>query len=374
MVATADRAVLGFDHGLVFTEGGHDVVVDCLVHAAVIDREVAPVHPEVVGVVIVLRRQCSDVVKLDGAGARSVGLVARACAGGGRARVQRHDGGQVPVKAVPGIHVACKLTDLLVKARGWHVDVPAAGAQTAGPRGDFGGELLLRRGAHRVLVDKRQVAEVQQVVGHQRHMGLDVQVTRGGRPAWIAVPGRRQDGGRIGLFWISHPDPDETVFFDQRITAHTHGWIGLGLGGDLYALPLRRKLHTVVHAADPVRLNTAHGQRRKAMRAAVFEGDGFAGCGAKHHHVITQQGTRQGPLMADLVRPGRHCPGIVDKKLLRQQGRHRSGSSYHSPITTPPAAAGVARFMMASSEIVTRLRRWRIQSKMYPRCSSRARA
>jgi len=85
LATPSDGFVLCFHHGLVLSKRRGYVLVNGLGHLVVAQRKVAPMHPKIMGVVVVLRRQRRDVVKLNGALAGAVRLVTRTCASGGRA-------------------------------------------------------------------------------------------------------------------------------------------------------------------------------------------------------------------------------------------------------------------------------------------------
>ena len=75
---------------------------------------------------------------------------------------------------------------------------------------------------------------------------------------------------RIGICWITHPDPDQSITFYNWVSLDAGFGRDLGLPRDFHAGPRGVEFQAVVHAPHTVAFLTAHVERGRAVAASVF--------------------------------------------------------------------------------------------------------
>src|SRR5262249_22025157 len=135
------------------------------------------------------------------------------------------------------------------------------------------GSLWRERRPQTLIVEKRDMGKVEQVLVDERVMSLVVHPARTHRPLRVVDADEIRDQRFIGARRIAHPDPCNRVAVQNRIAAHPGLRRNLALAWNLDASAGRRKLEPMIHAAQVLALQTAHRERRQPMTTSILQGD-----------------------------------------------------------------------------------------------------
>jgi hypothetical protein len=92
-------------------------------------------------------------------------------------------------------------------------------------------------------------------------------------PVGMIVPKKVKDLACVCIVRLSHPDPNESVFFDNRVTAYAGICWDLVLAWDFNALAGAVEFHAVVHAPNVITFPATMGQRCSAVTTLVCKCD-----------------------------------------------------------------------------------------------------
>lgn len=132
-----------------------------------------------------------------------------------------------------------------------------------------------------------------------------------------------------GVWWFaaggsgrrSQPDPDERWLLEDREHTHPHPSRDLGLRRDVHAPAVGVVGTPVVTADQSVSVDATVRQRKRSVRATVYEcGDPPTGP-APQHDLLAEQAPAQ-RRFSDLVARGRNVPAIL--RVVGLQSLHRS--------------------------------------------------
>ena len=135
--------------------------------------------------------------------------------------------------------------------------------------------------------------EVEDVVGDELVIGLDVKPAGPIAPARVAVERKPQDVFRVGLFGRTHPHPDELVLFEDGPGLDPHRIGDSVLPGNFDTAPAVIEFEPVIHAANAIRLQASHGKRRMPVAAAIVHDNGIAGVVAVGNQRLAQNRAAQ---------------------------------------------------------------------------------
>ena len=123
------------------------------------------------------------------------------------------------------------------------------------------------------------------------------------------MPRIADDFVEVGLFRITHPDPDQIVSLLDRKTANIRLRGYFGLAGNVDAASGAIEQHPVIFAANVVIEDLALRKRHAAVTAAILQRGDAVVRATVHHNGFVQNRAGEG-LAGDLVRPAGGVPGV----------------------------------------------------------------
>jgi hypothetical protein len=134
-------------------------------------------------------------------------------------------------------------------------------------------------------------------------------------PVGMIVPKEVQDLAWVCILRLSHPDPNESVFFDNRVTAYTGiGWY-LVLAWDFDALAGAVEFHAVVHAPNSITFLATMGQRCSAVTTLVCQRNDLVLTVSVKQNGLAQQCASHHFFLCDFVVPTGHVPTFKNEVL-----------------------------------------------------------
>lgn len=279
----------GVEHVAVFFKGVLDVLGHHLREGFVVGADVAQLEPVIAGLMLICGGHEIIAVHDEGLVVQRTVRAAGAC--GGEDRFDQRVGGVADLVMLQAVAIALEFHNFFVKRGGLVVEHPAVHDDAAVGFGDAQGRVFGGACGKAALVDPCHMGGVEQVVAHQQVVAVEFHRRAAvDAPCGVVEVFNLEDVGRVGQRGVAHPDPDQPVFFMQRVG------VDFGVGGDAAcarspdAAACAIEGEAVVAAFDGVAFDAAFAEGEFAVGAGVFEGDKLACLGAKGADVLAKHG------------------------------------------------------------------------------------